>query len=161
MMRRFLALSVLALLSGAASCMAQTKAETKLYDRTLAKPSVGAYDKFLKKYPSSLYADEIKARRDTLLHISPYSEEQAASIIRGILPEGAEFKAIPLRSEGVDRVYAVCIGADSLSLDRVRIYCVERIPGKKNKTDLWKTFDSYEVPSADAELMTERQAFRG
>ncbi len=156
MMRRFLAVSVLALLVGAASCLAQTKAETKQYDKALAKPSVAAYDKFLKKYPSSVYADEIKARRDTLLHVSPYSEEQASAIVRSLLPEGAEFKAIPLRSGGVDRIYAVCIASDTLALDRVRIYSAERIPGKKNRPDLWKALGSYEVPSADAEGMSGR-----
>lgn len=155
MMRRFLAASVLVLLAGTA-CIAQTKAETKLYDKTLAKPSVAAFDKFLKKYPSSVYADEIKARRDTLLHISPYDEEQASAIIRGLLPEDAEFKAIPLRSDGVDRIYAVCIASDTLSLDRLRILSAERIPGKKNKPDLWKALGSYEVPSADADGMSSR-----
>lgn len=139
-----------------AGCLAQTKAETKSYDRTVAKPSVAAFDKFLKKYPSSVYSDDIRARRDTLLHISPYSEAQAAEIIRGTLPEGAEFKAIPLRSDGVDRIYAVCIAADSLGLDRVRFYTVERVPGKKGRPDQWKVLDSYEAPAADAEGMAER-----
>ncbi len=155
MMRRFLVASALAL-TVCAGCLAQTKAETRLYERTLKKPSVAAFDKFLKKYPSSVYSEEIKARKDTLLHISPYTEQQASSIIGGTLPAGAEFKAIPLRSEGVDRIYAVCIGADTLGLDRVRICSVERVPGKKGKPDIWKTLGSYEVPAADAEGMAER-----
>ena len=70
MMRRFLVASVLAL-TVSAGCFAQTKAETKLYDKTVKRPSVAAFDKFLKKYPSSVYSEEIKARRDTLLYISP------------------------------------------------------------------------------------------
>ena len=46
---------------------AQTAAETKLYNKTLKKPSVKAYDKFLSKYPSSSYAAEILLLRDTEL----------------------------------------------------------------------------------------------
>ena len=91
--------SVLAL-TVSAGCFAQTKAETRLYDKTLKKPSLASFDKFLKKYPSSVYADDIRARKDTLLHISPYSGQEAGDIIREALPAGAEFKAIPLRSDG-------------------------------------------------------------
>ncbi len=46
---------------------AQTPAETKLYTKTMKKPSVKAYDKFLAKYPSSSYAEEILLLRDTEL----------------------------------------------------------------------------------------------
>ena len=147
--------SVLAL-AVSAGCFAQTKAETKLYDKTLKKPSLTSFDKFLKKYPSSVYADDIRARKDTLLHISPYSGREAEDIIREALPAGAEFKAIPLRSDGVDRIYAVCIGADSLGLDRVRFYSVERVQGRRGKPDIWKLLGSYEAPAADAEGMSER-----
>lgn len=46
---------------------AQTRSEIKLYQKTIAKPSVKAYDKFLKKYPSSCYAESIVFSRDSLL----------------------------------------------------------------------------------------------
>ena len=42
---------------------AQTPAETKLYNKTLKKPSVKAYDKFLNKYPQSVYSLEILTLR--------------------------------------------------------------------------------------------------
>ena len=155
-MKRFIAAALLlaAVCSGAS---AQSRSETRLYNKTVSKPSVAAFDKFLKKYPSSVYAEEVRARRDTLLSITPYSESEAAEIIRGFLPEGAEYKAIPLRSDGADRIYAVCIAADSLSLDRVRFYTLEKAPDKGRKPGAWSLRDSYEAPSADAEGMTERQ----
>lgn len=155
-MKRVIAVALLlALICSGAS--AQSRSETRQYNKTISKPSVAAFDKFLKKYPSSVYAEDIRARRDTLLSISPYSESEAAEIIRGFLPEGAEYKAIPLRSEGTDRIYAVCIAADSLSLDRVRFYTFEKAPDKGRKIGAWSLRDSYEAPSADAEGMTERQ----
>ena len=46
--------AALVLLLAAASLAAQNKAETKFYQKTLSKPSVEAFDKFLKKYPSSV-----------------------------------------------------------------------------------------------------------
>ena len=78
----------------AAPLSAQTKAETKLYNKTLSKPTVAAFDKFLKKYPSSVYAADILARKDTLLNISPYSEAQAAAIAAELLPGGVKMLAI-------------------------------------------------------------------
>jgi len=46
------------------SLSAQTPAETKLYNKTMKKPSVKAYDKFLAKFPSSTYSPEILLLRD-------------------------------------------------------------------------------------------------
>ena len=105
-MRKIL-MAALALLLAAAPLSAQKKAETRLYDRTLSKPSLEAFDKFLKKYPASVYADDIRARKDTLLNISPYDEAQAAQIAGPLLPAGTEFRAVADRREAVDRIYAL------------------------------------------------------
>ena len=78
-MRKILT-ALLVLLLAAAPLAAQKKAETKLYNKTVAAPSLAAFDKFLKKYPSSVYAPDILARKDTLLNISPYDMAQAAAI---------------------------------------------------------------------------------
>ena len=51
-----------------ASC--QTKAETSLYNKTLKKPSLKAYEKFLSKYPSSTYSKEIAFLRDSVVFYS-------------------------------------------------------------------------------------------
>lgn len=56
-----------ALLLAAGVLSAQTPAETKLYNKTMKKPSVKAYDKFLKKYPSSVYSLEVLTLRDSTL----------------------------------------------------------------------------------------------
>ena len=85
--------AALILLLAATSLSAQNKAETKLYQKTLSKPSVEAFDKFLKKYPSSVYASDILARKDTLLNISPYDMAQAYAIARPLLPEDAVFRS--------------------------------------------------------------------
>ena len=72
--RLFAAVAAAALLQMAAPCglSAQTPAETKLYNKTLKKPSVKAYDKFLKKYPDGSYSLEILRLRDTeLFDLSP------------------------------------------------------------------------------------------
>lgn len=85
---------------------AQSKAETKLYQKTVSKPSVAAFDKFLKKYPSSVYAAEIQAKKDTLLIISPYDLADAGQILSEYMP-GYKVKAQAWRSEGIDRVSGV------------------------------------------------------
>ena len=57
---------------------AQTPAETKLYDKTMKKPSLKAYDKFLKKYPSSVYSLEIQTLKDSTLFAAVDQEDAAA-----------------------------------------------------------------------------------
>ena len=57
---------------------AQTPAETKLYNKTLAKPSLKAYEKFLKKYPSSVYGTEILGLRDSALFEAVDQEDTEA-----------------------------------------------------------------------------------
>ena len=133
----------LVLLLAAASLPAQNKAETKLYQKTLSKPSVEAFDKFLKKYPSSVYASDILARKDTLLNISPYDMEQAYAIARPLLPEDAVFRAIADRREAVDRIYAVCLSGEGLALDQVRIVSFRQERGG------WEQESVYDAPAAD------------
>lgn len=55
------------LLLAVTAVSAQTKQETSLYVKTLKKPSVKAYDKFLSKYPASVYKLEILTLRDSAL----------------------------------------------------------------------------------------------
>lgn len=142
-MRRFLP-AVLLLLLAAAPLSAQKRAETKLYQKTLSDPSLEAFDKFLKKYPSSVYAEEILARRDTLLNISPYDLPQAAAIAAPLLPEDTDFLAIADRREAVDRIYAVCLGGPEIliALDVVRIITFKLEAGK------WVQESLYDAPAA-------------
>ena len=149
MMRKTL-IAALALLLAAAPLFAQTKAETKLYNKTLSKASVEAFDKFLKKYPSSVYAAEIAARKDTLLNISPYSEAQAAAIAAELLPGGVALRAVADRREAVDRIYALCLDGENLAMDQVRIVTLEK--GRA----AWSVTGTYDAPAADAEGMASR-----
>jgi hypothetical protein len=57
---------------------AQTPAETKLYNKTLKKPSVKAYDKFLNKYPDSVYSLEIRTLKDSTLFAAVDKEDAEA-----------------------------------------------------------------------------------
>ena len=148
---RKLLFAALSLLLFAAPLSAQKKAETKLYGKTLSKPSLEAFDKFLKKYPSSVYAPDILARKDTLLNISPYDEAQAAAIAGRFLPGSAEFRAIADRREAVDRIYALCLDAEGLGLDQVRI--ISFVDGP----DGWAQEGVYDAPASDAEGMARRE----
>jgi len=153
-MKRIL-LAALVLLLAAAPLSAQKRAETKLYNKTLEKPSVAAFDKFLKKYPSSLYAEDILARKDTLLNISPYDLAQARSIAAGLLDGPGEFLAIADRREAVDRIYALCLDGDGLGLDQVRIVTFVKNAGG------WEREGVYDAPAADAEGMERREFVDG
>ena len=49
------------------SALSQTKGETSQYTKLLKKPTAKLADKFLKKFPSSLYAPKVARLRDSLL----------------------------------------------------------------------------------------------
>ena len=144
-------LAALLLVSISAGASAQTKAETRLYGKTLAKPSLEAYDKFLKRFPESVYAAEISARKDTLLNITPYTPADAEAIAAGILPSGSVFRAFPERRSAVDMIYAICIAAPDLDESHVRLYTLEL------GTDGWILNNSYESPSSGFQPDTEKQ----
>ena len=77
MMKRLLAILAALPLALGVLC-AQSPSETKLYTKTLKKPSVKAYDKFLKKYPSSVYSLEILSLRDSTLFAAVDQEDAEA-----------------------------------------------------------------------------------
>lgn len=73
------------LLAVTASAGAQSRSEIRLYQKTIAKPSVKAYDRFLRKYPSSVFAPEIISGRDSLIFYSLNREDERA--VENFLPE--------------------------------------------------------------------------
>ena len=150
MLKKF-SLAAILLCAAVSVLNAQTKAETKLYNKTLAKPSVAAFDKFLKKYPSSVYSAEIAARKDTLLNITPYSEDQAAAILKDFLPADCDYLAIADRREAIDRIYGICLSGEGLDISQIRICTLEKGSGG------WTLSGSYEAPAADAEGMSSRR----
>ena len=74
------ALCLLGLFLSAAPLGAQTRQETSLYTRTLRKPTVKNAERFLKKYPSSVYAPKIVRLRDSLVFFS-LDPEDAAGVL--------------------------------------------------------------------------------
>lgn len=78
MRRNKLILLAVASLLSISTLSAQTKAETSLYNKTLKKPSLKAYDKFLAKFPDSSYGPEILTLRDSALFDALDSEDAAA-----------------------------------------------------------------------------------
>ncbi len=150
--RLFAAVAAAALLQMAApgGLSAQTPAETKLYNKTLKKPSVKAYDKFLKKYPDGFYSLEIMRLRDTELFAkvdkedalavkafaqahpdSPLSEEVAALILSHNTSPlskeeakkiAAEYAdAVGWRRDNVDHVMAIRLDEGKISLQRLSL----------------------------------------
>lgn len=153
MKSRFLTLIALATMTVALSstvASAQTPAETKLYNKTMKKPSVKAYDKFLAKFPSSSYASEILLLRDTELFSkvdkndaaavkafaqahpdSPLSEEISALIVsHNTSPLSKEDAmkaasgyndAIGWRKDNVDHVLAIKLDGGNISLQSLSL----------------------------------------
>lgn len=88
---------------------AQSKAEKKLYGKTVEKFSVASADKFLKKYPKSVYAPRITQMKDSLL-LAEYLEANTTKIT----PEqalgiagGEALSALGWKKDGVERVLAL------------------------------------------------------
>ncbi len=92
---------------------AQTKAETKLYTKTLGKPSMKAYEKFLAKYPESVYSLEIKSLRDSVIN-----SWNTSLLSRAEAEEIAGMTAVGWKMDQVDYVLGIRIddeGSISLS----------------------------------------------
>jgi len=119
--------------------IAQTKSETRLYGKTVSAADLKSYDKFLKRYPTSVYASDILARKDTLLNISPYTLEDARSIAAPFIGKDAAYVASALRRNAVDRVYALAVSADTLAYQACRVLCLENKGGK------WMKVYSYDA----------------
>ena len=141
------AILLCALLLACGTASAQKKAETKLFNKTLANPTLASFDKFLGKYPNSVYAPVILGKKDTLLNVSPYSMEDAAAIAAPFLGEGAQYKAWGARKEAVDRIHTLAISADSLDLGYIRLLTLIR--GKNG----WSVDNSYDLPGFEDEEM--------
>ena len=148
--RLILILSLLVL--PALPALAQTKAETRQYGKTVAAGDLKSFDKFLKKYPNSVYAQDILARKDTLLNITPYSLSDAEAIASPFVGENAMFKAVPSRKEAVDRIDVISVKADSLKVGEFRLMAL-----LKGSEGVWRmdsfydriVFDDDEISSVE------------
>ena len=139
---------------------AQSKKETKLYEKTLQARTAAAYSKFLKKFPASVYAPEISALRDTLLSISPISADEAFDVLTGLLPELKReenrpqiLKAIGYRDEGRDYVLGVCIAPQVVPSGVVRVYGSECVKG------VWQPVFTMDYERYNLNEMTDGRSF--
>lgn len=111
MTHKQLFLSIIAgllLLAPAEGLYAQSRSETSLYKKTMKKPTVKAADKFLKKYPSSVYASKVQQMKDSLLYlvfveqnVSQISHETALNVA------GKALDAIGWKKDGKEHILAL------------------------------------------------------
>ena len=97
----------------AASAQAQSqpapnKAETTLYQKTIAKPSVKAADKFLKKYPESVYAQKVHNLKDSLL-TAAFNEKNLSQISKeeALQKAGTCLDAVGWKKDGAEHIIAI------------------------------------------------------
>lgn len=108
MKRLFICSAVLLLAVTAVS--AQTKQETSLYSKTLKKSSVKAYDKFLTKYPESVYRLEILTRRDSALFDA--LDQEDAYAVADFIKQHPDSPVLTLANEVMDRHNTTDISKD-------------------------------------------------
>ena len=106
MMKRLLLMAGLLLLPLCAG--AQCRAETALYGKTVKKFSVKSADKFLKKYPNSVYAPKVQHMKDSVLlvefldqNVSKLTQAEARSVA------GDALDAVGWKKDGVEHVLAL------------------------------------------------------
>lgn len=87
---------------------AQTKAETSLYQKTLAKPSVKAADKFLKKFPDSRYAQEILDLKEGILN-EAFARENISTVSKAdaLAAAGSAIDAVGWKKAGREHILAL------------------------------------------------------
>ena len=98
------------------SLQAQKKSETKLYKTVMAQGDTVAFNKFLAKYPKSVYAAAVQAKKDSLILIyntTVYTQQQANGFFMSAcnLPAdaaaGKDFVAFPFRKNNVEYLLGV------------------------------------------------------
>ena len=121
---------------------APNKAETTLYQKTLAKPSVKAADKFLKKYPESAYAQKVHNLKDSLL-TAAFNEKNLSQISKeeALQKAGTCLDAVGWKKDGAEHIIALSavpqnIAVHILSQDgspqttkNIPVYTLQDTPG--------------------------------
>jgi len=87
---------------------AQSKAEKKLFDKTVKEFSVAKADKFLKKYPKSVLAPRITEMKDSVL-LAEYIERNTSTLTReeALAAAPGALDAIGWKKDGVEHVLAL------------------------------------------------------
>lgn len=118
---------------------AQKKGETKLFKTTIAKGDTTSFNKFLAKYPNSVYAPTIQAKKDSLIksyNTTIYSKEEAGRIFSENVAAaankvyGIDFVALSARKNNKEYIVGVISPSkeDPYTLQIVRID--ETAPGQ-------------------------------
>lgn len=118
---------------------AQKKGETKLFKNTIAKGDTTSFNKFLAKYPNSVYAPTIQAKKDSLIksyNTTIYSKEEAGRIFSENVAAaanklyGVDFVALSARKNNKEYIVGVISPSkeDPYTLHIVRID--ETAPGE-------------------------------
>lgn len=144
-------LAAVALLTATGMACAQTKAETKLYDKTLKKPSVKAYDKFLTKYPESVYSLEILTLRDTEL-LEGVDKEDAYAVA-AFAEQHPDSPVMPVVTEILERHNTSTIGREE-----ARAIAAEARPGVSDAVGYKFMGDEYVIALGveDSQLVAYR-----
>ena len=141
MTHKQLFLSIIAgllLLAPAEGLYAQSRSETSQFNKTMKKPSVKAADKFLKKYPSSVYAPKVQQMKDSLLYlvfveqnVSRISHETALNVA------GKALDAIGWKKDGQEHILSLeddfslrVLSPDGVLQERrfLNVYTMEETP---------------------------------
>lgn len=87
---------------------AQTKAETSLYNKTMGKPSVKAAEKFLKKFPQSVYSQKVLDMKDSLLMVA-FKEDCVSKLTKedAIAAAGSTLDAVGWKKDKKEHVLAL------------------------------------------------------
>lgn len=120
------------------SLSAQSRSETSQFNKTMKKPSVKAADKFLKKYPSSVYAPKVQQMKDSLLYlvfveqnVSQISHETALNVA------GKALDAIGWKKDGKEHILSLeddfslrVLSPDGVLQERrfLNVYTMEETP---------------------------------
>jgi hypothetical protein len=119
---------------------AQTKAETSLYNKTMAKPSVKAADKFLKKFPQSVYAQEVLDMKEGILN-DAFAKDNVSTLSKtdALGAAGGALDAVGWKKDRKEHVLSLgkdlelCILSPDGALEGTRqipVYTMEETPGE-------------------------------
>lgn len=139
-------ITLLVILTASFTATAQKKSETKAYKAAVKTQTIAAYDRFLDKYPKSVYKPQLIRLKDsiiTVMNTTPYTAEQAIPLFSdasGIQPEN--FQVLPYRKDGTDYLYAVVKEGDGRSPISFQTFSLQE--GAWNKTGV-KEFPRYIV----------------
>lgn len=103
-MKRIVTAVLAAFVLFAPTAMGQSKKETSLYNKTLKKLSIKSADKFLNKYPESVYAPEITRLKDSIIvsmNTSFIGKEEA------LQKAGACLDAVGWKKDGKEHILAL------------------------------------------------------